>query len=358
MNSTSVEAWTGLLASVRSIGLGSAAAGSDGYRFPRVIGTASQQAAARNLTSASYWNGFVSLTEAQLRALAQGIVDEVKARARFHQRTERDQEYPPATPPGASGPRRFRGFPAALEPGTPFLGLTEFVNRYLGPTKQAGAHVGRSLYQIRHDAAETPSALSAAAKKYFWTFGSGTLESAIGRADKALGSSAIAAAPTGAAGIVAAVSHSWTYVTPGLASGGQGSRTGMPIGYFLRNVEIPAPDATDAYSAASANRAHNGLGAPGCLFQADLLQALGPALASRSDTFVIRAAGDGATLAEAGSRPTTAVLELVVQRVPDFVDPRNAPETRLTDPNLLAVNRALGRRFKVVSARWLAPDQI
>ncbi len=358
VNSTSVEAWTGLLASVRSIGLGSAAAGSDGYRFPRVIGTASQQAAARNLTAASYWNGFVSLTEAQLRALAQGIVDEIKARARFHQRTERDQEYPPATPPGASGPRRFRGFPAALEPGTPFLGLTEFVNRYLGPTKQAGAHIGRSLYQIRSDAAETPSTLSAAAKKYFWTFGSGTLESAIGRADKALGSNAIAAAPTGAAGIVAAVSHNWTYVTPGLASGGQGSRTGMPIGYFLRNVEIPAPDATDTYSATSANRAHNGLGAPGCLFQADLLQALGPALASRSDTFVIRAAGDGATLAEAGSRPTTAVLELVVQRVPDFIDPRNAPETRLTDPNLLAVNRALGRRFKVVSARWLAPDQI
>ena len=47
-----------------------------------------------------------------------------------------------------------------------------------------------------------------------------------------------------------------------------------------------------------------------------------------------------------------------MQRVPDFMDPRNAPETRLTDPALLPVNRALGRRFKVVSARWLAPDQI
>jgi len=359
VNSTSVEAWTGLLASVRSIGLGAAAAGSDGYRFPRVVGTAGQQAAARTLSSSSYWSGFVSLNEAQLRALAQGIVDEVKARARFHQRTERDQEYPPATPPGATGPRRFRGFPAALEPGTPFLGLTEFVNRYLGPTKQAGAHIGRSLYQIRSDAAETPSpSLSAAAKRYFWTFGSGALESAIGRADKALGSNAIATAPTGAAAIVAAVSHNWTYASPGLPSGGQGSRTGMPVGYFLRNVQTPAPDATDTDTSAAANRTHSGFGAPGCLFQGDLLQALGPALASRSDTFVIRAAGDGATLAEAGNRPTTAVLELVVQRVPDFVDPRNAPETRLTDPNLLPVNRVLGRRFKVVSARWLAPDQI
>ncbi len=359
VNSTSVEAWTGLLASVRAIGLGADAAGADGYRFPRVVGTAGQQAAARSLTNATYWSGFAKLTEAQLRALAQGIADEVRARARFHQRTERDQEYPPATPPGATGPRRFRGFPAALEPGTPFLGLTEFVNRYLGPTKQAGAHVARSLYPIRADAAEVPSpALPAAAKKYFWTFGSGTLESGIGRADKALGSNAIAAAPTGAAAIVASVSHNWNYATPGLASGGPGSRTGMPIGYFLRNVQVPAPDATDTDTTAAANRSHNGMGAPGCLFQADLLQALGPALASRSDTFVIRAAGDGASLAEAGNRPTTAVLELVVQRVPDFMDPRNAPETRLTDPALLPVNRALGRRFKVVSARWLAPDQI
>lgn len=361
VNSTSVEAWTGLLSSVRAIGLGAEPAGFDGYRFPRVIGTAGQQAAARSLTASSYWNGFAKLDETQLRALAQGIVDEVRARARFHQRTERDQEYPPATPPGGTGPRRFLGFPGTLEPGTPFLGLTEFVNRYLGPTKQAGAHVARSLYAIRADAAETPSpALSTAAKKYFWTFGSGTLESAIGRADRALGTNAIASAPAGAAAIVASVSHNWNYVSPGLPSGGGGSRTGMPIGYFLRNVQVPAPDATDTDTSAAANRSHNGMGAPGCLFQGDLLQALGPALATRSDTFVIRAAGDGATLGESGSglRPATAVLEMVVQRVPDFMDPRDAPETRLTDPALRAVNRALGRRFKVISARWLAPDQI
>ncbi len=362
VNSTSVEAWTALLASVRSIGLGADAAGSDGYRFPRVIGTAGQQAAARSLTASSYWNGFARLNDAQLRALAQGIVDEVRARARFHQRTERDQEYPPATPPGGTGPRRFLGFPAALEPGTPFLGLTEFVNRYLGPTKQAGAHIARSLYPIRADAAETPSpSLPAAARKYFWTFGSGTLESAIARADRALGASAaIAGPPSGASAIVASVSHNWNYASPGLPSGGGGSRTGMPIGYFMRNVQVPAPDATDTDTSAAANRSHNGMGAPGCLFQGDLLQALGPALATRSDTFVIRAAGDGATLAESGTglRPATAVLELVVQRVPDFVDPRNAPETRLTDPALAPVNRALGRRFKVLSARWLAPDQI
>ena len=352
VNSTSVEAWTGFLASVRGVGLGAGAAGGAEARFPRVFGTATAQAAARNLRASSYWNGFVELTEAQLRALAQGIVDEVRARARFHQRTERDQEYPPTTPPGATGPRRFRGFPATVEPGTPFLGLTEFVNRYLGPTKQPGAHLSRSLYPIRSDGKETPSpSLDAAASKYFWTFGSGTLESAIGRADRTLGpSQTLGGRPTNGASLVAEVSHNW---------GSGGRRTAMPIGYFFRNVEVPAPDATAAYSSASdeANRAHNGLGAPGCLFQGDLLQALGPGLATRSDTFVIRAAGDGALRTE-GSRGAVAVLELVVQRLPDYVDPRNAPEIAPADPALRLVNRNLGRRFRVVSARWLSPDRI
>jgi hypothetical protein len=176
-------------------------------------------------------------------------------------------------------------------------------------------------------------------------FHSGTLESAIARADKVLGSAGLANAPTGAAAIVAAVSHNWTYLVSG------GKRTGMPPGSYMKNVESLNPVTND-------NRSHTGFGAPGCLFQGDLLQALGPALASRSDTFVIRAYGDGATLAEASSRPNSAVLELVVQRIPEFIDSRNAPETRPSDPTLRAVNRALGRRFKVISARWLTPGTV
>jgi hypothetical protein len=118
VNSTSVEAWTAFLSSVRAIGLGQLNAGEDKYPFPRVIGTPSQQVAARDIRNSSYWNGFVALSETQLRALAQGVVDEVRARAKFHQRTERDQEYPPTS-------RRFRGFPTSFNPGTPFLGIAE-----------------------------------------------------------------------------------------------------------------------------------------------------------------------------------------------------------------------------------------
>jgi hypothetical protein len=188
-------------------------------------------------------------------------------------------------------------------------------------------------------------------------FGSGTLESAIGRADKALGAQGIATAPANASPIVAATSHNWNLATPGHALG-KGSRTGMPIGYFYRNIQVSAPDSNASDNSSSANRSHTGFGAAGCLFQGDLLQALGPALATRSDTFVIRAYGDGATLAEASSRPNSAVLELVVQRIPEFIDSRNAPETRPSDPALGAVNRALGRRFKVISARWLTPGTV
>lgn len=353
VNSLSIEAWLGLLSSVREAGVG-AETDKSRHRFPRAISTTGQQAAGRDIRDSSYWNGFASLNEAQLRALAQGIVEEIKARSRFHIRTERDQEHPPTA-------RRFRGFPSSLEPGTPFLGLTEFINRYLGPTRAPGAHIATSLYPIRNDAAERPLSLPANAARHFWMTGSGTLESAIGRADRALGSGGISTAPSGASAIVATVSHNWNHVTPGLASGGGGSRTGMPIGYFLRNTHTPAPDATEvdvAGPTAAANRSHTGFGAAGCLFQGDLLQALGPALASRSDTFVIRAHGDGAKPAEATFRPASAVLELVVQRMPGYVDPRNAPETRLSDSALRPVNRALGRRFKVVSAHWLAPGSI
>jgi len=123
----------------------------------------------------------------------------------------------------------------------------------------------------------------------------------------------------------------------------------MPPGSYMRNVESLNPETND-------NRSHTGFGAPGCLFQGDLLQALGPALAARSDTFVIRAHGD--SLTESSPRGSSAVLELVVQRLPEFVDARNAPETRPSDPALRAVNRALGRRFHVVSARWLGPGSL
>ena len=121
----------------------------------------------------------------------------------------------------------------------------------------------------------------------------------------------------------------------------------------------------------STSRAHTALGAPGNLLQSDLLQALGPALATRSDTFTLRCFGEA--LAPSGEHGS-AWMEVVVQRVPDFVDPTNSAETgnsapkplvpgpatadASVSPALTPVNHLLGRRFKVISMRWIQGNEI
>ena len=344
VNSTSVEAWTGLYGSLKGLALGSQAANSpaatNNARVPRIIGDSTQAPATRNIADTAYWNGYANLSDTQIRALAVATVAEVKARAKFLQRTERDQEYPPAA-------RRFLGFPAAQSPGTPFLGLCEFVNRFLGPTKKAGAFVGTtasantSYYQIENTAVDTT--LPVTAQNSRWMFRSGTLESAIARADKTLGSETLAKIPSGSSAkmIDPSVSHNWTN------GGVAGGRTGMPPGLYFRNVEILDAD--------NVNRTHSGFGANGCLFQGDLLQALGPALATRSDTFKIRAYGEAD---EAMGPGQGAVLELVVQRSPNYIDPATAPHDRLRDAGRLPVNVLLGRRYIILSFRWLSPSEI
>jgi len=198
-----------------------------------------------------------------------------------------------------------------------------------------------SLYPIENQA--TTTSLPVTAEKVRWMFRSGTLESAIARADKALGSETLAKMPSGSSAkmIDPSVSHNW--MNGGIA----GARTGMPPGLFFRNVEILDTD--------NVNRTHNGFGANGCLFQGDLLQALGPVLATRSDTFRIRAYGEANDETGTGQG---AVLELVVQRTPDYLDPANLPHDRLRDSKKSPINVLLGRRFIILSFRWLATNEI
>jgi hypothetical protein len=104
-------------------------------------------------------------------------------------------------------------------------------------------------------------------------------------------------------------------------------------------------------------------GASAILTQGDLLSAIGSAITVRSDTFVIRSYG----AARDGTRVTArAWCEATIQRVPAFVDPTDAPEKvqaailtngrKITD--LTEVNQRFGRRFSVVSFRWLSSDEI
>ena len=92
------------------------------------------------------------------------------------------------------------------------------------------------------------------------------------------------------------------------------------------------------------------------LSQADLLARLGSVLSARSDTFVIRSYGDVRDPVS-GEINSKAWCEAVVQRMPEYVSLADAAEVHpddLSDED----NRQWGRRYEVVSMRWLTAEDI
>lgn len=96
-----------------------------------------------------------------------------------------------------------------------------------------------------------------------------------------------------------------------------------------------------------------GVGIPGYLTQADLLHSMAPVITPRSDTFTIRAYGEARN--SAGAVTATAWIEASVQRCPEFVDSTDSSYTQTAD--LSDVNQQYGRRFRIVSFRYLTPDE-
>ena len=96
-------------------------------------------------------------------------------------------------------------------------------------------------------------------------------------------------------------------------------------------------------------------GAPGYLMQADILAVLGNTASVRSDTFRIRTYGEA--LDKTGKIIARAYCEAVVQRNPEFLDPLDKASQ---SPAALtsSINTGFGRRFTVVSMRWLSKDEI
>jgi hypothetical protein len=94
-------------------------------------------------------------------------------------------------------------------------------------------------------------------------------------------------------------------------------------------------------------------GFPGYLTQGDVLQALGPVLTARSDTFVIRGYGD-VTDPLSGAVEGAAWCEAVVQRVPEPVG-----MSSVTKPSdMLVEDPVFGRQFEIVHFRWLSENEI
>ena len=92
-------------------------------------------------------------------------------------------------------------------------------------------------------------------------------------------------------------------------------------------------------------------GAPGVITQADLLTAIAPVLTARGDTFRIRAYGEAGP---ANGPKVTAWCEAVVQRVPEYLDADDKPWATPTKP----VNTRFGRRYEIVSFRWLSQSEV
>ncbi len=119
----------------------------------------------------------------------------------------------------------------------------------------------------------------------------------------------------------------------------------------------------DAYTGSDVNSAYKGAntlgntaaGIPGWLTQADLLTPLAPYMSVRSDTFTVRSYGE-VTNPLTNEITARAWCEATVQRLPEFVEDTNDP---WDSPNEYSEqNKNFGRRFVVVSFRWLDQDDI
>ena len=271
VNSTSVQAWKAVLASMnksdvatlwaRTAGLETiAATGVPLTPMSLLNGGANPgpavEASKIDNERTNIWNGYRELSEAELENLAVRIVEEVRERG-------------------------------------PFLSMSEFVNRQVGP---AGPQTLR-----------------------------GALEAAI----------------TGSG-----INEKQNAVFPDT---------------YLDQVPITKDDLANPklynYKTTEATVGNPAAGAPGWVNQGDLLRILEPSATVRGDTFVIRTYGEAR---DANGRTTArAYAEAVVQRVPEYVDPADRPSVNAySDTSAAAANKTFGRRFNVVSFRWLSDHEI
>ncbi|MES2438010.1 MAG: hypothetical protein V4584_03035 [Verrucomicrobiota bacterium] len=119
-----------------------------------------------------------------------------------------------------------------------------------------------------------------------------------------------------------------------------------------RDVLDSQSDFTSASGAnAAAGSGNTADGAPGVITQSDLLTPILPQLRARGDTFVIRAYGEAS---DGGGHKLKAWCEATVQRYPEYVDPSDAASAAPVS----AANKRFGRRFQIVSFRWMSPTEI
>jgi hypothetical protein len=116
----------------------------------------------------------------------------------------------------------------------------------------------------------------------------------------------------------------------------------------------PEPSNTSEYKFAAAAVGQATYGLPGWTRQADILRPLAPILTVRDDTFTIRTYGDARD--RNGNITARANCEAVVRRTREYLDPADSAE--ITTAPTKPVNATFGRRFELVSFRWLGLAEI
>lgn len=105
---------------------------------------------------------------------------------------------------------------------------------------------------------------------------------------------------------------------------------------------------------------YSAAGVPGFISQADILQAIGPLLTARSDTFRVRSYGEVKN-PKTGKTEARAWCEAIVQRVPDPMKANPSADDIIwpeRSQSPMSPANAAGRKFKVMAFRWLTPDEV
>lgn len=120
------------------------------------------------------------------------------------------------------------------------------------------------------------------------------------------------------------------------------------------SLATPAAAGSAEYKFPAAAVGFSTYGLPGWTRQADVLRPLAPILTARDDTFTIRAYGDARD--SEGKVLASAVCEAVVRRTREYVDSADLAE--ITTLPTKPVNKLFGRRFEVISLRWLGQAEL
>jgi len=146
--------------------------------------------------------------------------------------------------------------------------------------------------------------------------------------------------------------------------------SGLNNSVFQNQIPVTATDLSNAtrygFPTPEAATGNPAAGAPGWFSQGDIMKVLGSSATVRSDTFVIRVCGQAVNAN--GDVIATAFAEALVQRQPEYLDPTDPPAARPAGPGIVIdantpalsspTNIAFGRRFSIISFRWLNKDEV